>query len=544
MAVVYLARSSGARGFERQVALKLTHPHISDEVEFASLALEEARIAARIRHRNVVSILDVGEDPNGLFMVMDYVEGATFSQLLKAKPRISRAIGVRILLDALSGLHAAHELRGDDGALLGVVHRDFSPQNILVGLDGVAQLTDFGIAKAADRAGQTSTGVIKGKVAYMAPEQAVGAAVDRRADVWSAGIVTWELFAGHRLYPNGEGVATLVRLLREPPPRLRTVCPDVTPEIEEVVASALSHGPEGRTPSALAFARALGEACAAAGYTADHEAVAEFAREAAGSRLAARRARVQEVLKLRGRMDALAEQSIEVGATGSTTSEGISGISLMPPRGDRTLVETTTIPTGPPGDTTKTVATDSQMAPSRSRRTPHWALVLGGLAALGLCATWFTGRTGARPVEPPPVLAVSAAAPLPAALPPLPVAPAPEASSPSEVSPPPEASQEAPASPVDLVTVQANAPVTSLTINGRAIALAEPATSVTLERIPSERIVDAKVVAIAADGQRASAWLHPSSTSLMLDFSRRAAAPAPSAPHRARAGLAPSPYDR
>ena len=527
MAVVYLARSCGARGFERQVALKLTHPHIADESEFASLALEEARIAARIRHRNVVSILDVGEDPNGLFMVMEYVEGATFSQLLKAKPRISRAIGVRIMLDALSGLHAAHELCGDDGGLLGVVHRDFSPQNILVGLDGVAQLTDFGIAKAADRAGQTSTGVIKGKVAYMAPEQAVGAAVDRRADVWSAGIVTWELFAGRRLYPNGEGVATLVRLLREPPPLLRTVCPDVTREIEEVVAGALSHGVEGRTPTALAFARALGEACAAAGYRADHEAVAEFASEAAGSRLATRRARVQEVLKLRGRMDALAEQSIEVAPTGTITS---SGIAMTPPGGDRTLVETATVPTGAPGDTTKTVATDGQLAAARSRRAPHWPLLLGGLTVLGLFATWLTARTASRHVE-APTLAASAPPALPTAPPSMPVAP------------PPAASEEAPALRVDSVTVQANAPVTSLTINGRVIALAEPATSVTLERAPSERIVDAKVVAVAADGQRASAWLRPSSTSLMLDFSRRAAAAAPSASHRAHAGLAPSPYD-
>jgi serine/threonine protein kinase len=310
MATVYLARSIGARGFERRVALKLTHAHLSEEGEWGSITLEEARIASRIRHRNVVSILDVGDDPLGLFLVMEYVEGATLGQLFRAKTPMSKAIGARILLDALAGVHAAHELRGEDGGLLGVVHRDFTPHNILVGLDGVAQLADFGIAKAADRVGHTSTGIIKGKAAYMAPEQVMGIPVDRRADVWSAGTVAWELFAGKRLHGGGEGMATLLRVIREVPPLLRGVNPEVTPEIEAVVARALIPQIGDRTPTAAVFARDLALACAAAGRLATHDEVAEFVKETSRAKLETRRAQVQEVLRLREKMDALAEESI------------------------------------------------------------------------------------------------------------------------------------------------------------------------------------------------------------------------------------------
>ena len=532
MAVVYLARSCGVRGFERQVALKLTHAHLSDEAEFASLALDEARIAARIRHRNVVSILDVGEDPQGIFLVMEYVEGATFSQLLKAKPRMPTAIGVRIVLDALAGLHAAHELRGDDGGLLGVVHRDFSPQNILVGLDGISQLTDFGIAKASDRAGHTSTGVIKGKVAYMAPEQAIGVPVDRRADVWSAGIVTWELFAGRRLYPNGEGVATLLKLLREPPPLLRTVRPDVAPEIEEVVAKALSHRADDRPATAAAFARALAEACAAAGMTAEHEAVAEFAKQAAGARLATRRGQVQEVLKLRVQMEALAKESIDVGA-GPGTSVTNAGLALTPSSpvaGESTDIQsgTVTLPNEPSGDGTQTLATEEQISKWRPRRAPRWALVAGAVTALALLAAILT----ARPARPGHVAAAAASASSPPAAAAAPAAPTPAA--------PPPSNSAALAVPPDSVDVRANALFASLSINGRSVALAEPRASLTLERAPGERIVDSKVVAVSTDGQRVAAWLHPDSTSLTLTFPKRATAS--SAPRHAHAGLAPSPY--
>ncbi|HEY6459439.1 MAG TPA: serine/threonine-protein kinase, partial [Polyangiaceae bacterium] len=227
MATVYLARAVGTGGFSTEVALKLTHAHLRTSTEFTNDLVEEAKLASRIRHRNVVAIIDVGDDPQGVYLAMEYVEGDTLAGIFRAKPRIPQPLGVRILLDSLAGLHAAHELRDEGGQLVGLVHRDFTPQNILVGIDGVARLADFGIAKAATRLGHTRTGIVKGKIPYMAPEQAHGVVLDRRCDVWAAGIVAWELFAERRLYRNDDDVSTLLRVATERPPLLRTVVPDL-----------------------------------------------------------------------------------------------------------------------------------------------------------------------------------------------------------------------------------------------------------------------------------------------------------------------------
>ena len=299
MATVYLARARGALGFEREVALKLTHAHLRESPEFAAVLLEEAKLAVRIRHSNVVSILDVGEDPYGVFLVMEYVEGGTLLGLMKRAEAegapLPLGIGMRILLDALAGLHAAHELTGDDGAPLGVVHRDFSPHNVLVGKDGVAKLTDFGIAKAATSVGHTATGVVKGKAAYMAPEQARGHAVDRRCDVWAAGIVAWELIAGRRLYPkNEDGVPVLLKVVSEAPPRLRDVRADVPPDLDEAVASALTMDVSKRCASAQLFARQLAAAMAPWERVADGIEVGEHIVRVAGAQLAERRAKLAQ----------------------------------------------------------------------------------------------------------------------------------------------------------------------------------------------------------------------------------------------------------
>jgi serine/threonine protein kinase len=315
MATVYLARSQGARGFARDVALKLTHAHLADETsDFAAILLEEARIASRIRHRNVVSILDVGEDPLGLFLVMDYVEGDTLAGLNRTAAARSETvpihIGVRMLLDALAGLHAAHELVDEQGVPMAVVHRDFSPQNILIGLDGVAQLADFGIAKASDRAGETETGIVKGKVAYMSPEHARSQPIDRRADVWSAGVVAWEMFAGRRLYPSKEGLGTLLKVVSERPPPLGAVVNGIGSEVEDIVCRALQPNLDLRCPTAAVLARDLGNAFGVMGRLAEHEEVAEFVRRMAGPKLEKRRAHVLSARKLKAEMVALAEDSI------------------------------------------------------------------------------------------------------------------------------------------------------------------------------------------------------------------------------------------
>jgi eukaryotic-like serine/threonine-protein kinase len=288
MATVYLARAPIADGVSREVALKLVHPHLRASEAAARELVEEAKLAARIVHPNVVAVREVGEDALGIYLVMDYVEGATLARLVRAAAARERELPLpillRILVDALAGLHAAHELRSEDGTPLGLVHRDFSPQNVLVGLDGVTRLTDFGIARAATRANVTSTGLVKGKLGYLSPEQAQGLPLDRRSDVWAAGVVAWELFAGRRLHaPDAEPVATMLKIAGETPPRLSSLRPELPPLLDQAIATALSLEPGRRWPSAAE----LGAALAGLG-AAEAEEVGDFVRDLCGDELRAR----------------------------------------------------------------------------------------------------------------------------------------------------------------------------------------------------------------------------------------------------------------
>ncbi len=299
MATVFLARHHGVGGFERVVAVKVTHPHLRDDPSWESEFLEEAKLAARVHHPNVVHTLDVGRCEDGPYLVMDYVDGDSLAGLIaaaaKARAPMPAAIGLAILCDALSGLHAAHELRDEKGFPAGLVHRDVSPQNVLVGVDGVARLTDFGIAKAAGRTAFTTTGVIKGKIAYMAPEQLRGQPLDRRCDIWAAGIVAWELLAKRAMFLATEEIAVAMRILEGPPPKLRTVDPEISPELEVIVATALAVDASARYGTADALRRDL----AAAAHLATTDEVAAYVSEIAEPKLEERRFRVQQVRRER-----------------------------------------------------------------------------------------------------------------------------------------------------------------------------------------------------------------------------------------------------
>jgi eukaryotic-like serine/threonine-protein kinase len=305
MATVYLARQHGLAGFEREVALKLMHPHLRDEKAWNVEFIEEAKLSARIRHPNVVQVLDVGDDPFGTYLVMDYVEGDTLARLARAAreqdQELPREVAMRVLCDALSGLHAAHELRDERGFSLGVVHRDFSPQNVLVGIDGITRLADFGIAKASTRVTHTQTGSIKGKVAYMSPEQARGESVDRRADVWAAGVVAWEILARRRLFPVGDPLAIGLKLITERPPRLREIDSSISRALDEAVASALEPRLDARCATADALRTRLMEALDVA----ELSEVAAWVARLCEAPLAERRTRAAEVRKLRTRLSAV-----------------------------------------------------------------------------------------------------------------------------------------------------------------------------------------------------------------------------------------------
>ncbi|HEX4514731.1 MAG TPA: serine/threonine-protein kinase, partial [Polyangiaceae bacterium] len=204
MASVHFGRMIGPAGFARTVAIKRLHPHLAHDAEFATMFLDEARLAARIQHPNVVQTLDVVSHDNELLLVMEYVRGETLSRLLtaarKRKVAIPQRIVSAILIGVLHGLHAAHDAKSEQGMPLEIVHRDVSPQNVLVGADGVVRVVDFGVAKAASRAHSTRDGQIKGKLQYMAPEQLKREGVDRRADVYAVGVMLWECLAARKLF--------------------------------------------------------------------------------------------------------------------------------------------------------------------------------------------------------------------------------------------------------------------------------------------------------------------------------------------------------
>jgi serine/threonine-protein kinase len=289
MAAVYKGRLDGPIGFTRTVAVKRLHAQFVSNREFVARFAAEARLAAQIHHANVVQTLDFLEMQGELFLILEYVEGSTLSALL-SRARVQGVplpvpVVTGILLGALQGLSAAHELRDARGQLLQLVHRDFSPQNVIVGLDGVARVLDFGIAKVANWNITSTDGVVPGKLAYMSPEQAAAADVDQRSDVFAAGIVLWEALTGRRLFGGKElsGAAVLRNVLElpiRPPSELNPLVPQA---LDRVVLDALQRDAAQRLPTARAFAAAL-QAVTRPGQNSE---VADFLRQQALSVAAA-----------------------------------------------------------------------------------------------------------------------------------------------------------------------------------------------------------------------------------------------------------------
>jgi eukaryotic-like serine/threonine-protein kinase len=286
MATVHLARAVGAGGFERLVAIKVMHPGLSDDPEFSAMFLDEARVAARIRHPNVVGTVDVQEGQDGLFLVMEYVEGPSLAAITRAlgkkRARLPIGLALRIVVDALLGLHAAHEQTGPDGEPLNIVHRDVSPQNILVGVDGQTKITDFGVARAEARLSSTRRGEVKGKLAYMCPEQVRTEPIDRRADVYAAGVVLWELLVGERLFKGDNDGALVLSVMMGAQRAPRQVDERIPEPVDRACMRALSLDVNARYPTALAFAEAIEAAAEEAGITlATPRGVAAFVKELA-----------------------------------------------------------------------------------------------------------------------------------------------------------------------------------------------------------------------------------------------------------------------
>jgi serine/threonine-protein kinase len=295
MASVHLGRVRGAAGFSRTVAIKRLHPQFASDPLFRDTLLDEARLVARIRHPHVVPVLDVIDEEGMTLVVMEYIDGLAASTLLEACRASYRcvpiAVAVAIVHEVLQGLHAAHGAVAEDGTALGLVHRDVSPQNILVSAGGVALITDFGIAKAAGRSRTTKTGEIKGKLAYLAPEQLLAAQATPVSDVYAAGLVLWELIAGRRVFDGTNDAQVYAQVVQQRIPSLRGMAPEVPDDLDAIVRRALSREPADRFASAREMAAAL----SAAVQPATRTEVSEWVESTAGVMLAERAAWLAEL---------------------------------------------------------------------------------------------------------------------------------------------------------------------------------------------------------------------------------------------------------
>lgn len=372
MATVHLAKAVDKRQGPPLVAVKRPHRHLQGDKTFLTMLVDEARLASAIEHPNVVKVRELGFDGGMPFIVMDYVEGTSLAELRRELSAIGRAIdvrvAVRIVLDALAGLQAAHDLKDDSGKPLHIIHRDVSPHNVLLGCDGRSLLTDFGIAKAEDRIQTTRTHEVKGKLAYLAPER-----IDKRrictvqSDVFSMAVVLWECFAGRRLFRGEEAVDILQDVMAGSIPTLRQIGAQVPQALDDVIARALSRDLDTRYATAIEFAQAV-ERAAGPEQVGTHGDVARLMEAIFGPRMAQRQEHVRATLGPSELTDLLRE-------SGLPSRDRISFADV--PTG-QLLAELA--PPAPTGRYALGTEMRGQLEKLRPRRVPWWGAVAGGIA--------------------------------------------------------------------------------------------------------------------------------------------------------------------
>jgi len=299
MAMVWAARLKGTRGFQKLVAIKTMLPAMIDEPSFEKMFLDEASLASQVRHPHVVETLDLGEQDHILYLVMEWVDGEPLNVIMHYAVKrggVPQAVAVAIILMALRGLHAAHELKDDTGALVGLVHRDVTPQNVLVGYDGVVKLVDFGVAKVTSRiSAETEAGQLKGKIAYMSPEQLKGEPIDRRTDIFAVGILLYMLTTGTHPFKGDEQAETVQNITSaEPAKAPHRLVHGYNPALETVVMQAIAKDPAKRFASANDMFKALRGVVQAA----TEDEVAEFIKGLMADRLEKRRNAIRAALEI------------------------------------------------------------------------------------------------------------------------------------------------------------------------------------------------------------------------------------------------------
>jgi serine/threonine protein kinase len=456
MGTVYLARITGDGGFRRLFAIKVLRSHLSRSDEAGQMLLKEARIASRVDHPNIVSVVDVGSHEGQPYLVMDYVTGCSLADLLRSSARSSTAAAVSIILDTLAGLHAAHTLADDDGVSLDVIHHDVSPHNIMVGLDGIARLSDFGVAFVRRSIGDPEE-ASRGKPAYTAPERVKGGAGDRRSDVFSVGVILWNVLTGATLFDGPDIESTLENVLTRPiPPASRH---GRSPEtLDAVCFKALQRQPDKRYQSAEEMLVHLRKVAAAEDLLGSPSEVKQWVKEAMGHDLDVQRLSFLDAARM--------------------AREAEASSNLLPVRPQREE--------GPGSDASRTM----ELGKSEYRgAAAKWVAVGLGVLILLVAAFWpdkikgFGKRQPAtKDLSPPPATAPAPAAPAGMA-PPVPpsIAPSPAAPSPAAVPPPAVPSPTAP-SPAAVPAPPGSSPVSRPAVAPPAAvpspARVPPATSV------------------------------------------------------------------
>ncbi len=392
MGRVWAARRSRGLPSSQLVALKTGLGEVGGSPEFERLFLDEARIASQIEHPNACAVHELGRDKGLLYFVMEWCDGATLRDVLDGIEghRLDHEVAVRIIADVCAGLHAAHELTDEDGAALNVVHRDVSPQNVLIWTAGHVKVADFGVAKARGQLHRpTETGEVKGKLSYMAPEQVTSSHLDRRADIFGLGCLLYEATVGRRPYQGGDALATLYQLLERETVRPSEIDPDYPPALEKIVMKALARDPEDRYQTAAELGRSLAAWLASRRAIISEAQVARVVDQAVGERVTARRRAIAEVVE---RLDS--HQPLSPSA---------------PPNPNTETHEPTVKPV--PTDSSTLTLRDSAVASTRRRDRGIITWLAAGAVALGLVVIALALGLD-RPAEPESSVGVTSAKPV------------------------------------------------------------------------------------------------------------------------------------
>ena len=409
MAEVFLAVARGPAGFNKLLVIKQIRPQLAEDPDFLSMFLDEARLAARLSHPNVVQTNEVGEESHRYFIAMEYLEGQPLNRILHRLGRngaLPLGMHLRIICDVLSGLQHAHDLTDYDGTPLHVVHRDATPHNIFLTYDGQVKVVDFGIAKAMNSSSETKTGVLKGKVAYMAPEQAKGDRVDRRADVFSVGVILWEALAGRRLWKGLNDIAVLNHIISGDIPSPRTVNPTLHERLEEICMMALAPNRDDRYESATALQMDIEQALDEIGERGSVKEAGRLIAEYFSEERTKMKSIIEAQLRNAKALPTGEYQALEIplltdpmrlssaGLTGDVAGSGSlpsAMVSLTPVR----VQQPSITDASPNSSLTANTTTPPPQAPARSSRRA--AMVTGAVAATAVMlggVLWLSSRSG------------------------------------------------------------------------------------------------------------------------------------------------------